>query len=111
MLVLDVMRRANSEHEVKFLLAAYLETLPLYDVSHSLPGGVTELPVASVEDVRDRFEALLDIELSGGAERAGEHVHAIVREAAQIFGAALTRMQSLHKTIPRATAPSAALMF
>ena len=97
MQILDVMRRVSTESEVKFLLSAYVETLPFYDFSHSLPRGVTQLPLAGVEDVRSRFEALLDVELSGGAAQAGERVHAIVREAAEVFGVALTRMQTLQK--------------
>ena len=38
MQMLEVMRRANSEHEVRFLLSGYVETLPFYDFARSLPG-------------------------------------------------------------------------
>lgn len=111
MLILDVIRRVNTEHEVKFLLAAYLETLPFYDVTRSLPDGITELPLRGMEDVRNRFEALLDVELSGEALHAGAHVHAIVREAAEIFGAALTRLQTLHANIVHVKTESVTLAF
>ncbi len=97
MQMLDVMRRVNSEHEVRFLLSAYIETLQFYDTARSLPQGVTALPLAGVDDVRERFEALLDIDLSGSAVQGGERVHAIVREAAELFGAALARLQILQK--------------
>jgi hypothetical protein len=99
MQILDVMRKVNTESEVKFLLAAYVETLPFYDFAHSLPRGVTALPLAGMEDVRDRFEALLDIELTGGAAQAGERVHAIVRESVEVFGVALTRLRTLQRSV------------
>jgi hypothetical protein len=99
MQMLDVMRRVNSEHEVRFLLSAYVETLRFYDAGRSLPQGVTMLPLAGVDDVRERFEALLDIDLCGSAAHRSECVHAIVREAAEIFGAALGRLQILQKRV------------
>ena len=111
MQILDVMRKVGSEGEVNFLLTAYVETLPFYDFGHSLPRNVTQLPLAGVEDVRGRFEALLDIELSGCAVQAGERVHAIVREAAEVFGVALTRLQTLQKTAPAVSARSVELSF
>ena len=111
MQMLDVMRRVNSGHEVRFLLSAYVETLPFYDFARSLPHGVTTLPLAGVEDVRDRFETLLDIELSGSAVQAGASVHAIVREAAEIFGVALARLQILQQRAEAAPACGAVLTF
>jgi hypothetical protein len=111
MQILDVMRKVNTENEVKFLLAAYVETLPFYDFAHSLPHGVTDLPLAGMEDVRDRFETLLDIELSGGAAQAGERVHAIVREAAEVFGVALTRLRTLRTNMHVPTARDTELSF
>ena len=111
MQILDVMRKVGSEGEVNFLLTAYVETLPFYDFGHSLPRNVTQLPLAGVEDVRGRFEALLDVELSGCAAQAGERVHAIVHEAAEVFGVALTRLQTLQKTAPAVTARSVELSF
>jgi len=48
MQMLDVIRRVNSEHEVRFLLSAYVESLRVYDSARSLPRGVTESPLAGV---------------------------------------------------------------
>lgn len=96
MQILEVMRRMNSETEVTFLLSAYAETLQQYDIGHNLPHGVASLPVRGVDDVRNRFEALLEVELGGAPALADGRAHAIVREAAEIFGVALARMQTLH---------------
>lgn len=111
MQMLDVMRRVNCEHEVRFLLSAYVETLQFYDSARSLPQGVTVLPLAGLEDVRERFEALLDLDLSGSAVHSGERVHAIVREAVEVFGAALARLQILQKAAKAAPEHSVELNF
>lgn len=47
--------------------------------------------------MRERFEAVLDIGLSGSAVHSGERVHAIAREAAEVFGAVHARLQILQK--------------
>lgn len=92
--LLEVLRRMNNETEVTFLLSAYAETLQHYDIGHKLPLGVAALPVRGVDDVRNRFEALLDVELAGAPALAEGRAHAIVREAAEVFGVALARMQT-----------------
>lgn len=111
MQIMEVMRRVHSEGEVRFLLSAYVETLPFYDHSRSLPQHVTSLPLAGVDDVRARFESLLDIELNDGATPASDGVHAIVREATAIFGVALTRLQSMPADAAAASRQTEALTF
>ncbi len=111
MQMLEVMRRLNSESEVMFLLSAYVETLQHCDFGQGLPGCVAVLPVRGVGDVRDRFEALLDVELSGAAAQAGRCVHAIAREATEVFGVALTRMQSLQAVVRAAPVRKVELVF
>lgn len=111
MQIMEVMRRVHSEGEVHFLLTAYVETLPFYDHARSLPQHVTALPLAGVDDVRARFESLIGIELNDGVAPTSERVHAIVREATEIFGIALTRLQSLPTGRAAARAPAAALTF
>ena len=115
MQIMEVMRRVHSEGEVRFLLSAYVETLPFYDHSRSLPRHVTTLPLSGVDDVRARFESLLDIELNDGAACAAEGeregVHAIVREATEIFGVALTRLQSLQAGVAAVPAKTDLLVF
>lgn len=111
MQVLEVMRRLNSEGEVRFLLSAYTETLRQHDRGRGLPSGVTALPVADVEDVRGRFETLLDIELNGAAAQTGVGTQAAVREAAEVFGVALARLQTLRAGMLPVSRPSSTLEF
>jgi hypothetical protein len=58
MLITEALRRANSAHEIRFLLTNYIETLQFY-----LPGGaamarVTRLPVHDLPDVEARWAVL-----------------------------------------------------
>lgn len=106
MSLIDVMRRLNSEHEVRFLLTAYVETLQFYDSAKRLPPGVGALPLRDAEDIEARFNELLGAELCGLARSHCDTQGAIAREATKIFGAAYTRLQALRASavppVPRA---------
>lgn len=95
MLIVDVMRRLNSEHEVCFLLSAYLETLHFHSPEKYLPPGVTDLPLRGAEDVEERFTELLGAELTGLARAQSDTRGAIAKEATEIFGVACGRIQAL----------------
>lgn len=95
MLLIDVMRRLNTEHEIRFLLSAYLETLQFFDSAKRLPPGVATLPLKDAEDIEARFTELLGAELCGLARSHCDTQGAIAREATEIFGAAHTRLQAL----------------
>ena len=95
MLMIDVMRRLSTEHEISFLLTAYIETLQFYDAEKRLPPGVGALPLKGVEDIEARFTELLGAELCGLARSHCDTQGAIAREATEIFGAAYARLQTL----------------
>ncbi len=95
MLITDVMRRLNTEHEVAFLLTAYIETLQFSDAAKRLPPGVAALPLNGADDIEARFSELLGAELCGLARSHCDAQGAIAREATEIFGAAFTRSQAL----------------
>ncbi|MEQ1772920.1 MAG: hypothetical protein ABL891_03970 [Burkholderiales bacterium] len=100
MLMIDVMRRLNSENEIRFLLTAYIETLQFYDSAKRLPLGVATLPLGDVDDIEARFTELLGAELCGLARSHCDTQGAIAREATEIFGAAFTRLQTLRQSAP-----------
>lgn len=117
MQIIDVMRRLNTEHEIRFLLTAYLETLRGSSAHKRLPSGVAVLPLKDGADVEARFGALLDAELCGLTHLHCDAHSAIATEATQIFGAAFTRLQTLrenasgrvaHASLERAVSPDAA---
>ncbi len=95
MLMIDVMRRLNTEHEIRFLLTAYIETLQFYESAKRLPPGVAALPLKGVDDIEARFTELLGAELCGLARSHCDTQGAIAREATEIFGAAFTRLRAL----------------
>ncbi len=98
MLLIDVMRRLNSEHEIRFLLTAYIETLQFYDATMRLPPGVAALPLKDEEDIEARFYELMGAGLCGLARSQCDTQGAIAREATEIFGAACMRLHALRGT-------------
>ena len=87
----DVIREANSEHEVYFLLTAYVEAVRHGDLLNCLPGQVRELPLHGLDDVRTRVDGLR-AEL--GAVR-NTQTRVIVMESTEVFSEALNRLQCL----------------
>src|SRR5262245_21550418 len=97
MTINDVIREAKSEHEVYFLLTAYVEAVRYVDRMSSLPASVRDLPLNGVDDVKARFDGLT-AEL--GQRSNGEpdtRSLAIVKESADILGNALARLQFLEQ--------------
>ena len=112
MFISDVMRRLNTEHEICFLLTAYVETLQFYDAAKRLPPGVAALPLKGVDDIEARFTELLGAELCGLARAHCDTQGAIARESTEVFGAAFTRLQALRQSAATPAArPDIALVF
>ena len=91
--IYDVIREATSEHEVYFLLTAYVEAVRHGDMLNCLPGPVRELPFRGLDDVRTRVDGLRG-ELGQSLPR-NSRSRVIVRESTEIFSEALNRLQSL----------------
>jgi hypothetical protein len=97
MTINDVIREAKSEHEVYFLLTAYVEAVRYVDRMSLLPPSVRELPLSGMDDVKARFDGL-KAEL--GQVSSGQpdiRSLAIVKESADILGDALARLQWLEQ--------------
>ena len=97
MLIVDVLRRLNTEVEISFLLSAYLETLQFHNPEKYLPPGVALLPLHGAEDIEARFTDLIGAELTGLARSHCDTRGAIAKEATEIFGVACARMQMLRE--------------
>lgn len=94
MMISDVILEANTEYEIYFLLTAYVESVRYCDKLGFLPEDFTRLPLTGIGDVRTRLEEFrLELEKLSIGGNSKEHV--ILREAADIFGAALDRLQWL----------------
>jgi hypothetical protein len=95
MTINDVIREAKSEHEVYFLLTAYVEAVRYVDRMSFLPASVRELPLNGMDDVKARFDGL-KAEL-GQSSNSDSRSRAIVKESADILGDALARLQWLEQ--------------
>lgn len=94
MLIIDVIREANDEHEIYFLLTSYVEAVRYCDKLNNLPDPMRELPFIGMEDVQARVE-VLGSELGKPSREAEGCDHDVVREAMAIFAVALDRLVSL----------------
>jgi hypothetical protein len=90
MLITDAIRDAATEHEIYFLLTAYVEAVRYCDKLDTLPPAMKDLPVGGVNDVVARMEAL-----RAGLGATPREERAVLREALEIFGAALVRLGAL----------------
>ena len=103
MMIGNVIRESRSEHEIFFLLTAYLEALGYGDVQGILPRELVELPLSGMGDVRRRI-AVLTVEFAKLHDRYGKK-HAILKD---ILGSALQRLEWLDRDA-RMAVPAAAL--
>lgn len=93
--IIDAICEADSEHEIYFLLTAYVEAIRHCDKLGALPERLTRLPFPGVEDLKTRVEELrADFGEIEGRDRA------VLREAIEIFCAAIERLDALAKENP-----------
>jgi hypothetical protein len=94
MMISDVILEANNEHEIFFLLTAYVESLRYCDKLGTLPQGLTRLPLSGAGDVQSKFIGIRAV-LNDEVEDCGTRTYAILREAVDVFGAAVDRLDRL----------------
>ena len=88
----DAIQEVNTEHEIFFLLTAYIEALSFCDKLNLLPWQMRELPLAGVADVEARFDSLRLRGIASDAENGTRHV---IEEALTVFSTALRRLAFL----------------
>ena len=92
MLISDVVRDANTEHEIYFLITAYVESVRFADKLGLLPEPMTKLPLAGGRDLQERFTLLMS-ELDTASKELNDKTCAAIKEALQVFGAGIARLQ------------------
>ena len=92
MMICDVIRNAESESVIYFLLAAYLETAQF---GGKLPEYLTNLPITGLKNVETRFQQLM-MELEASEQRHDKSC-VVIKEALHIFDAALCRLKFLER--------------
>jgi hypothetical protein len=99
-MMIDVMRDATTEHEIYFLLTAYIEAVRFCDKLNCMPESITRLPLRGMADLRTRFGELID-QLDVASRRLDDRSCTVLREALHIFGTALQRLGALNQRRPR----------
>jgi chemotaxis family two-component system response regulator Rcp1 len=92
----DVIRTAENEHEIYFLLTSYAEAVRYDRPVHPVPEPITRLPVRGPDDVRERFDQLVP-ELDVASKRLDDKRVALIKQALHTYGTALGRLKSLEK--------------
>jgi len=93
MMIDDVIRNAESEYVIYFLLAAYIEAALF---AAKLPEYVMNLPISGLNDVETRFQRLM-MEFNKPAEPLPDKPYAVLQEALHVFDAALSRLKFLER--------------
>lgn len=99
----DAIQELNTEHEIFFLLTAYIETQCFCDKLSLLPWQMRALPLAGFNDVEARIDGLR-LQLREMASEADLRARAIIEETIEVFGTALRRLLFLQGggDLPRA---------
>jgi hypothetical protein len=92
MLISDIVRDANTEHEIYFLITAYVESVRFVDKLGLLPEQMTKLPLTDVRDLQERFTRLM-IELDTASKGLNDKTCTAIKETLQVFGAGIARLQ------------------
>ena len=108
--ITDVIRDADSEYVVYFLLVAYIEALQF---CNRLPARLTRLPVTGIHDVGARCHGLVT-ELDSASRKLDDQACVVIKEALHVFATALHRLALLHvateKVSPDVDGPTASLL-
>lgn len=86
-----VIRNAESESAIFFLLTAYIETTQF---GEKLPEYLTNLPITGLKDVGTRSRQLM-LELDKASEQPDDKSCVVIEEALHIFDDALCRLKVL----------------
>jgi hypothetical protein len=99
----DAIQELNTEHEIFFLLTAYIEALGFCDKLSLLPWQMRALPLAGSDDVEARIDGLR-LQLRDMATDADRRARLVMEETIDVFSAALRRLVFLQGDggLPRA---------
>ena len=92
----DVIRTAENEHEIYFLLTSYADAVRFARPFESVPEPITRLPVIGPDDVKKRLNQLVP-ELDAASKRLDDNAVALIKQALHTYGTALGRLRSLEK--------------
>src|SRR5476649_2209790 len=95
-MITDVIRNADSEHEVFVLLSTYVGSARGGDQFRCLSECANELPLQDTVKVRVLLGQLM-LELDSASRNLDDHACLVLREAVHVFGTSLNRLVSIEK--------------
>jgi len=95
-MITDVIRNADSEHEVFVLLSAYVGSTHVDSTFQCLSECANELPLQDTVEIQARLGQLMH-ELDSASRNLDDHACLVLREAVHVFGTSLNRLVSLEK--------------
>lgn len=93
-MIADVIRNAETQNEIYFLLTSYIEALQFSGALEDVAPQIVDLPLKGKMDLKVRFEKLM-IELDSASKRLDDKTCLVIKEALHIFGTALTRLRTI----------------
>ena len=96
----DVIREAKNEHEIYFLLTAYVEAVRFGDQLNLVPESVKTLPLAGNAHVRAQLQQLM-VELDKASRNLNDNACVVIKEALHLFSTAADRLESLGGANPQ----------
>ena len=97
--ITQVIRDAESDYVVFFLLISYIEALRF---CNRLPARLTSLPITGIDDVSTRYQGLV-VELDSASRKLDDKACVLIKKALHVFGTALHRLALLHAATDKAT--------
>lgn len=95
MKITAAIREAHTQHEVFFLLTAYIEAIDYGDGAKQLPWQVRELPLAGIDDVKGRIYSLHMRARLAGPGSNDKATGGIVDEVLEVYVSALRQLAVL----------------
>lgn len=93
-MIAEILRGAENEYEIYFLLTSYIEALRADDQYERLPESITRLPLEGAADVRMRCAKLV-AELDVASRQLDDKACMLIKDALYVLGMALARLQAL----------------
>lgn len=97
MKITAAIREAHTQHEVFFLLTAYIEAIDYGDGAKQLPWQVRELPLAGVDDVKGRIYSLHLRARLAGPDSDDKATAYVVDEVLEVYTTALRQLAALEQ--------------
>jgi hypothetical protein len=96
MMIADVIRHTDTEHEIYSLVIAYLEAMQFGDKTTFISPSTTTLPLMGKADLQKRFDQLF-LDLDNASKSPNDQACMAMKEALHVFGSALQQLRQIEQ--------------